>query len=107
MKPELITLHINGRPHIVALAPNVTLLHALRDLGYMDVKCGCEQGDCGACAVLLDGVAVNSCLVLVWQADGCRIVTAAGLGIGQATRIRCTRRLPTAAPSSVAIARRA
>ena len=64
MKPELITLHINGRTHPLALAPNVTLLHALRDLGYVDVKCGCEQGDCGACAVLLDGVAVNSCLVL-------------------------------------------
>ena len=51
MKPELVTLHINGRTHTLALAPNVTLLHALRDLGYVDVKCGCEQGDCGACAV--------------------------------------------------------
>jgi len=80
MKPELMTLNINGRSHIVTLAPNVTLLHALRDLGYMDVKCGCEQGDCGACAVLVDGVAVNSCLVLAGQADGCHILTAAGLG---------------------------
>ena len=80
MKPELVTLHINGRTHTLALAPNVTLLHALRDLGYVDVKCGCEQGDCGACAVMLDGVAVNSCLVLAGQADGCQIVTAAGLG---------------------------
>jgi carbon-monoxide dehydrogenase small subunit len=80
MKPELITLHVNGRTHCVALAPNVTLLRALRDLGYVDVKCGCEQGDCGACAVLLDGVAVNSCLVLAFQADGVLIVTAAGLG---------------------------
>jgi len=80
MKPELETLHINGRTHTLALAPNVTLLHALRDLGYVDVKCGCEQGDCGACAVMLDGVAVNSCLVLAGQADGCQILTAAGLG---------------------------
>jgi carbon-monoxide dehydrogenase small subunit len=80
MKPELVTLHINGRTHALALAPNVTLLHALRDLGYVDVKCGCEQGDCGACAVMLDDVAVNSCLVLAGQADGCQIVTAAGLG---------------------------
>jgi carbon-monoxide dehydrogenase small subunit len=80
MKPELVTLHINGRTHSLALAPNVTLLHVLRDLGYVDVKCGCEQGDCGACAVLLDDVAVNSCLVLAGQADGCQIVTAAGLG---------------------------
>jgi carbon-monoxide dehydrogenase small subunit len=80
MKPELITLHINGRQHIAALAPNVTLLQVLRDLGYIDVKCGCEQGDCGACAVMIDGIAVNSCLVLAGQAHGCRIVTAAGLG---------------------------
>lgn len=80
MKPEVITLHVNGRTHHLALAPNVTLLDVLRNLGYTDVKCGCEKGDCGACAVLLDGEAVNSCLVMAWQADGARIVTAAGLG---------------------------
>jgi len=86
MKPEVITLNVNGRAHHVALAPNVTLLVALRDLGYTDVKCGCEQGDCGACAVLLAlpgaerGEAVNSCLVLAWQANGADITTAAGLG---------------------------
>jgi len=86
MKPKVITLNINGRAHHAALAPNVTLLVALRDLGYTDVKCGCEQGDCGACAVLLAlpgaerGEAVNSCLVLAWQADGADITTAAGLG---------------------------
>ena len=80
MKLEVITLNVNGRTHYVALAPNVTLLTALRDLGYTDVKCGCEKGDCGACAVLLNGGAVNSCLVLAWQADGADILTAAGLG---------------------------
>jgi carbon-monoxide dehydrogenase small subunit len=80
MKPEVIALHVNGRTHQVAMAPNMTLLDALRDLGYVDVKCGCEKGDCGACAVLLDGLAVNSCLVLAFQADGAEILTAAGLG---------------------------
>lgn len=86
MKPELVTLTINGRPHHVALDPNVTLLTTLRDLGYTDVKCGCEKGDCGACAVLLAmpgaerAEAVNSCLVLAWQADGAEITTVAGLG---------------------------
>jgi aerobic-type carbon monoxide dehydrogenase small subunit (CoxS/CutS family) len=80
MKPEVITLYVNGRTHYVALSPCVTLLTALRDLGYTDVKCGCEKGDCGACAVFLDGVAINSCVVLAWQADGTQIVTAAGLG---------------------------
>ena len=106
MKPELVTLHINGRTHTLALAPNVTLLHALRDLGYMDVKCGCEQGDCGACAVMLDGVAVNSCLVLAGQADGCRSSPRPGWA-RSSSPIRCTRRSPTAARSSAAIARRA
>jgi carbon-monoxide dehydrogenase small subunit len=84
MKIEAITLHINGRDHVVALAPNVTLLTALRDLGYTDVKCGCEKGDCGACAIFLNGQAVNSCLVLAWQAEGLPIVTAAGLGTQEA-----------------------
>jgi carbon-monoxide dehydrogenase small subunit len=80
MQPEVITLHVNGHEHEVALQSNVTLLQALRDLGYTDVKSGCEKGDCGACAVLLDSKAVNSCLVLAWQADGAAIVTNAGLG---------------------------
>jgi carbon-monoxide dehydrogenase small subunit len=80
MKPQVVTLTVNGRSHAVALPPNVTLLHALRELGYTDVKNGCEKGDCGACAVLLNGRAVNSCLVLAWQADGAEIVTNAGLG---------------------------
>ena len=80
MQPKLVTLNVNGRTHYVALPPNVTLLHALRDLGYTDVKNGCEKGDCGACAVLLNGTAVNSCLVLAWQAEGAEIVTDAGLG---------------------------
>jgi len=80
MQPKVITLKVNGRTHHVALAPNVTLLYALRDLGYTDVKNGCEKGDCGACAVLLNGRAVNSCLVLAWQAEGAQIVTNSGLG---------------------------
>ncbi len=80
MQPKIITLNVNGRQHHAALTPNVTLLQALRDLGYTDVKNGCAKGDCGACAVLMDGKAVNSCLVLAWQADGAEITTDAGLG---------------------------
>jgi len=80
MQPKVVALTINGREHHVALAPNVTLLQALRDLGYTDVKNGCEKGDCGACTVLMDGKAVNSCLVLAWQAERAEIVTDAGLG---------------------------
>jgi len=80
MQPKVVTLYVNGHTHQVALAPNVTLLQALRDLGYTDVKNGCEKGDCGACAVLLNGQPVNSCLVLAWQAERAEIVTDAGLG---------------------------
>ncbi len=80
MPSRIVALNVNGRKHELALAPNVTLLSALRALGYTDVKSGCEKGDCGACAVLLDGKAVNSCLVLAWQVDGAEIVTNAGLG---------------------------
>lgn len=80
MKPRVMTLEVNGRRREAALRPNTTLLEALRDLGYTDVKNGCEKGDCGACAVLLDGHPVNSCLVLAWQADGAEIITDSGLG---------------------------
>jgi carbon-monoxide dehydrogenase small subunit len=81
MQPKLIHLKVNGHHHQVSILPNATLLRVLREsLGYLDVKNGCEKGDCGACTVLLNGKPVNSCLVLAWQADGAEITTAAGLG---------------------------
>jgi len=80
MPKKKTVLRVNGRQHELVLDPNVSLLQALRDLGYTDVKNGCEIGECGACAVLLDGTAVNSCMVLAWQANGAEIVTNAGLG---------------------------
>jgi aerobic-type carbon monoxide dehydrogenase small subunit (CoxS/CutS family) len=75
-----ITLTINGRTHALGVQPNAVLLHTLRDLGYTDVKNGCEIGECGACAVLMNGKPVNSCMVLTAQADGAEITTNAGLG---------------------------
>jgi aerobic carbon-monoxide dehydrogenase small subunit len=81
MEHRMITLTVNGLKHVVALTPNITLLRLLREqLGYVDVKNGCENGDCGACTVLMDGKAVNSCMVLAWQADGADITTVRGLG---------------------------
>ncbi|MGD2147564.1 MAG: (2Fe-2S)-binding protein [Anaerolineae bacterium] len=77
---QRLTVTVNGHLHEVVVLPSVTLLQLLRRLGYTDVKNGCEKGDCGACAVLLDGEAVNSCLVLAWQAEGANVVTNAGLG---------------------------
>ena len=60
MSNRPIKLHVYRRQHEVALAPNTTLLTALRDLGYTDVKSGCEIGECGACAVFLNGEAVHA-----------------------------------------------
>lgn len=71
---------INGRKLSLRIPPNQTLLELLRDeLGLTGTKCGCEIGECGACTVLLDGDAVNSCLVLAPQIDGREVVTVEGL----------------------------
>src|SRR6476659_8435258 len=83
MSPKLIDLTINGRTHHAALPPNTTLLHALRDLGYTDVKSGCEKGDCGACGGLVNGTVINSCLLLAWLAQDRDILTVAGLGTAE------------------------
>lgn len=80
MEPRLVRLNVNGRTHLAALAPNTTLLHSLRDLGYTDVKSGCEKGDCGACGVIVNGTVLNSCLLLAWLAERQEILTVAGLG---------------------------
>lgn len=81
MERRLVTLKVNGRTHQTALSPNITLLHALRDLGYTDVKSGCEKGDCGACGVMVNGTVLNSCLMLAWLSQGQEVLTVAGLGM--------------------------
>jgi carbon-monoxide dehydrogenase small subunit len=80
MKVFPVTWIVNGKEVRATFPAHVTLLQALRELGHTEVKNGCEKGDCGSCAVILDGQAVNSCLVLAVQADGCEIVTVKGLG---------------------------
>lgn len=76
-----IEIEVNGRPQRATVAIDETLLDVLRStLGVVEVKNGCGQGDCGACTVLLDGEAVNSCLTLAVQADGRRVTTVKGLG---------------------------
>lgn len=73
-------LTVNGREVRLELAPETTLLQLLREhIGLTGTKEGCGKGDCGACTVLLDGEAVNSCLVLAGQAQGRRITTIEGL----------------------------
>jgi carbon-monoxide dehydrogenase small subunit len=80
---HLVQLMVNGREHEVAVHANRTLLELLReDLGLTGTKHGCGEGDCGACAVLLDGVAVNACLVLALEAAGAHVTTIEGLAQG-------------------------
>jgi carbon-monoxide dehydrogenase small subunit len=84
MKPLTLHTTVNGRAVSVEIAPNQTLLALLREtLGLTGTKCGCEVGECGASTVLLDGVAVNSCLVLAPQVEGRRITTVEGLAAGE------------------------
>ena len=71
-----VTLRVNGAERRLDLPPLRRLLDVLRDdLGLTGSKEGCGEGECGACTVLVDGEAVNSCLVPVCQADGSSIVT--------------------------------
>ena len=77
---KLIKLTVNDREYEVAVEPNMTLTNLIRyELGLTGTKKGCETGDCGACTVILDGLPVNSCLVLAVQADGCKVETIEGL----------------------------
>lgn len=72
---------VNGRKRSVRVESNQTLLDVLRnDLHMTGVKNGCNAGDCGACAVIVDGRVVNSCLMLALQARGSKIVTIEGIG---------------------------
>lgn len=83
MKKFTIKTIINNRKYEFSVSPNQTLLHFLREeLGLTGTKCGCEIGECGACTVLLNGEAVNSCLVLVPQIDGKEVLTVEGLAKG-------------------------
>ncbi len=76
-----ISININGKVTEILAAPNETLLELLRyRLALAGTKEGCNTGDCGACTVLLDGAAVNSCLVLAVEANGARVTTIEGLG---------------------------
>jgi len=75
-----IKMTVNGKEYKIAVYPNQTLVDVLRErLGLTGTKVGCEMGDCGSCTVILDGKAVNACLVLAVQADGREILTIEGL----------------------------
>src|ERR1700733_6970939 len=79
-RKRVVSAIINGREQEFLCAPRQTLLEVLRDvLGLTGTKEGCSNGNCGACTVLLDGRAVDSCLVLAVEVEGCRVDTIEGL----------------------------
>jgi carbon-monoxide dehydrogenase small subunit len=76
-----MNLNVNGTAHAIESPPLTTLLDVLREeLGVSSPKVGCEQGGCGACTVLIDGVPRRSCLTPVAAVDGAEITTVEGLG---------------------------
>ena len=80
MPTETVALTVNGRRHALDLDPRVTLLDALREhLGLTGTKKGCDQGQCGACTVIVNGQRINSCLTLAVMHAGDEITTVEGL----------------------------
>ena len=73
-----IECQINGKTYQFCLSPAMSLMELLREQGLTSVKQGCGVGECGACTVLIDGVATDSCLYLAVWADGKQIRTAEG-----------------------------
>lgn len=76
---RIIEIKINGKLEQVAVDERESLLDTLRKLGFTSVKKGCEVGECGACTVLVDGEAVDSCIYLAMWADGKSVMTVEGL----------------------------
>jgi len=82
MKKEL-KLTVNGQPYEVYVPPKTLLVQVLRDqLGLTGTKRGCSDSSCGACTVMLNGMAVKSCSILALQANGAEVRTVEGLAKG-------------------------
>ena len=80
---ESVELKINGRIYPLQIEKNWTLLFVLREvLGLTGTKCGCGTNDCGACRVIVDGTAKNSCCLISRKLEGCEIETIEGLARG-------------------------
>jgi carbon-monoxide dehydrogenase small subunit len=79
-----VTLTVNGETRTASVPAETTLLQMLRDhLRLTGTKLGCDVGDCGSCTVIVDGKAVNSCLMLAAQANGRDVITIEGLATRQ------------------------
>jgi aerobic-type carbon monoxide dehydrogenase small subunit (CoxS/CutS family) len=75
-----VSMTVNGQIRSASVPPETTLLQLLREqFNLTGAKLGCDVGDCGACTVIVDGEAVNACLMLAGQADGREVITVEGL----------------------------
>ena len=84
MKEIDIELSVNGKKYQLRVEPRRTLVEVLREnLGLMGTKKSCNEGECGACTLIMDGKAVTSCLVLALDAQGKEIITVEGLSEGE------------------------
>jgi aerobic-type carbon monoxide dehydrogenase small subunit (CoxS/CutS family) len=84
-----VVLHVNGQTHELAVADDARLADVLReDLGLTGTKVGCAEGACGACAVLVDGAAVASCLLLAAQVEGRQVTTIEGISLDGPTALQ-------------------
>ncbi len=75
-----LNTNINGKDYCLEIEPNERLVDTLRSAGLKSVKNGCSEGSCGSCAVMIDGVPKNSCIMLSGQAEGSKILTVEGMG---------------------------
>ncbi len=76
----LVHLSVNGHQRVVDVPARTTLLDWLRDVaGLTGTKKGCNEGACGTCTILVDGLRMNGCMILLAQCDGCEITTVEGL----------------------------
>lgn len=78
-----VNVTVNGEAVMWDVSPHDVLLDALRRMGLTGTKRVCDSGECGACAVMVDGLAVDSCIMLAAQVDGADIVTVEGLSKGR------------------------
>lgn len=84
VKKHTIRITVNGEVYDLLVDPKKTLLELLReDLDLTGTKEGCDEGDCGACSVILNGKVVNSCLVLAVETDNAEITTIEGIHQGE------------------------
>lgn len=84
MKKQVIIFQLNGEPAEIHIDPAKSLLKVIREeFGLYGTKAGCGKGECGACTVLLEGQAVNSCLIPAGKINGCSVETIENLSRGE------------------------